>query len=644
MLLVLSLPSQPWLQPCVSLGALAAGPLPLAGVAGLGRTERSCLGSWALGAFWTSCCAARGRARHCGCVTPASFAWEEARELERLQTARMQAREASCIADSADEGSSSEESDAGEYEVQALLAHRRCAGTLQYKVRWRGYGVDEDTWEPASHLCGSRLLVSKYNALHGIGSADEEEETADDDEEEAGNGDNEEEDNHDDGVDKYEESEDESDENEDKTGADDGCQKNMRSPDAHAKSLVGKWLNYLFLDTFVGVEEPVPRWYNCKVVGAGAPAKKLRQKGKKRRSATEWQDWVNAEFEDGEIMHLLVSPSKEGEVWRRGKVRTKPQQMCGARSMKTAANQSRCTTAADAVERKLRQLMSKDGVADIAPVKDGFHPVYNPCADRRKSSAAARIDWEQMARAIGGEMSGRALMRLWTNMQEREAPDVSPATIAALGLHPLGDAKAALGATLPLTCAEAHIVHASQDPDNEQLLVDAANASGACPSCLRQLLLHAGAPQTLCWMLTRTHTPGECIVCKRDTTTPHKPAQGKISTKHRSKSQPVVNGDKIEHRFQWQGTRWKWYSGQVHSRAQWGGWFNVEFEDGETLAVNLTRANEGTVWRHHSMPGLITLPSDAAATYIRAAIKAAAKAMEKFTEQAAEEQKQRQLR
>jgi hypothetical protein len=331
-------------------------------------------------------------------------------------------------------------------------------------------------------------------------------------------------------------------------------------------------------------------------------------------------------------------------VWRRGKVRTKQQPMCGARAKKTAANQSGCTAAADAVERKLRQLMSKDVVADIAPVKDGFHAVYKPSADRRKSSAAALIDWEQMADAIGGEMSGRALMRLWTNMQEREAPDVAPATMAALGLHPLGDAEAAMGATLPLTCAEAHIAYASQDPDNEQLLVGAANASGACPSCLRQLLLHAGAPQTLCWMLSRTPTPGECLVCKRDVTTPHKPAQGKISTKHRNKSRPVVNGDKIEHRFQWQGTRWKWYSGQVQSRAQWGGWFNVEFEDGETLAVNLTRANEGTVWRHHSMPALITLPSDAAATHIRAAIKAAAKATEKLTEQAAEEQKQRQLR
>ena len=106
----------------------------------------------------------------------------------------------------------------------------------------------------------------------------------------------------------------------------------------------------------------------------------------------------------------------------------------------------------------------------------------------------------------------------------------------------------------------------------------------------------------------------------------------------------MVNADKIEHRFQWQGTKWKWYSGQVQSRAKWGSWYNVEFEDGETLAVNLTHENEGSVWRHHSTPSLITLPGDASATFIRAAIKAAGKATEKLTKQAEEERKQRQSR
>jgi len=106
----------------------------------------------------------------------------------------------------------------------------------------------------------------------------------------------------------------------------------------------------------------------------------------------------------------------------------------------------------------------------------------------------------------------------------------------------------------------------------------------------------------------------------------------------------VVNTDTIEHRFQWQGTRWKWYSGVVQSRAKWGGWFNVEFEDGETLAVNLTHENEGSVWRHHSAPSLITVPGDPSVACIKAAIKAAAKATEKLCKQGEQKMALRKVR
>ncbi len=595
-----------------------------------------------------------------------SSSWVEERELERLQTGGVQVSGAGCSADATDtEGSSSDDD---EYEVQSIVAHRTWRGKTQYRVRWRGYGASHDTWEPAKNLLGSSLLVSKYNAEQDIGSLAEEEEdaedegeTAEDDEADSDDSDRSEEDEEDSNSEDDDESSDDgaqedddevsedddsddSDEDESEHNGNEAPPKRIDLSNAHAKSLVGKWLSYLFYDTYAEGDEPVPTWYNCKVVGAGAPSKKTKQKTSKTKRAAVWQDWVSVEFEDGQIMHLLVEPSREGEVWRRGKVRAKKQAVGGGSARKTASNSGICTASVDAAERKLRRLMSKDAAADIEPVKHGFHPVYNPSADRRKSKAAASVDWEQLASAVGGEMSGRSVMRLWSNMQEREAPDLDSDAIAALGLHPLGDATAAKGATLPLTCGEACIVRASHDTDDEKLLVDAANASGVCPSCLRQLLVHAGASQALCWIATRTHTPGQCIVCKRDVKKPHKLAQGRVSTKQRNKSRPVVNGDKIEHRFQWQGTRWKWYSGQVQNRSQWGGWFNVEFDDGETLAVNLTRDNEGSVWRHHRMPSLITLPSDPAATFIRAAIKTAPTAMEKLTEQVAEERKQRQLR
>ena len=40
------------------------------------------------------------------------------------------------------------------YDVEQVLDVRKNAqtGTLEYKVRWRGYSDAEDTWEPLKHL------------------------------------------------------------------------------------------------------------------------------------------------------------------------------------------------------------------------------------------------------------------------------------------------------------------------------------------------------------------------------------------------------------------------------------------------------------------------------------------------------------
>ena len=246
-----------------------------------------------------------------------------------------------------------------------------------------------------------------------------------------------------------------------------------------------------------------------------------------------------------------------------------------------------------------------------------------------------KIDWAKKAADMDCDVSARALMQLWTRMQEREAPPLKSDGILGLGLHPLGDRAAAIGASLPLTEGEARVVDASYDTENEELLVAAANSSGVCPGCLRQLLIHAQPAKTLCWMQTKPATPGECLCCTRDVTAKHKVAKA-VAKPKRSKSKSmwcVVNTDKIEHRFQWQGTRWKWYSGVVESRAKWGGWFNVEFEDGETLAVNLTHENEESVWRHHSAPTLVSVPGGASTAFIKAAIKASGKATDMLCKQ-----------
>ena len=44
------------------------------------------------------------------------------------------------------------DSDDDEYEVESILARRTVDGVVQYLVRWKGYGADDDTWEPSTHL------------------------------------------------------------------------------------------------------------------------------------------------------------------------------------------------------------------------------------------------------------------------------------------------------------------------------------------------------------------------------------------------------------------------------------------------------------------------------------------------------------
>ncbi|CAA2991133.1 Hypothetical predicted protein, partial [Olea europaea subsp. europaea] len=58
-------------------------------------------------------------------------------------------------------GSAGEE----EFEVEKVITHRRLAnGTVEYKVRWKGYTKDDDTWENEDNLSASADLIADYNA------------------------------------------------------------------------------------------------------------------------------------------------------------------------------------------------------------------------------------------------------------------------------------------------------------------------------------------------------------------------------------------------------------------------------------------------------------------------------------------------
>ena len=53
-----------------------------------------------------------------------------------------------------------------EYEVEKILDSRRYRRQLQYFVRWKGYGTDEDSWEPVKNLSGSQELIEEFHAAH----------------------------------------------------------------------------------------------------------------------------------------------------------------------------------------------------------------------------------------------------------------------------------------------------------------------------------------------------------------------------------------------------------------------------------------------------------------------------------------------
>lgn len=54
------------------------------------------------------------------------------------------------------------ENDENGYEIEKLLKHRK---KIEFLVRWKGYGPEDDTWETESHLSGTDELLT-YKKKH----------------------------------------------------------------------------------------------------------------------------------------------------------------------------------------------------------------------------------------------------------------------------------------------------------------------------------------------------------------------------------------------------------------------------------------------------------------------------------------------
>ena len=53
-----------------------------------------------------------------------------------------------------------------EYEVEEILDSRLCFGKLQYLIKWKGYSVNDNSWEPKDNVLGSSDLVAEFHRLY----------------------------------------------------------------------------------------------------------------------------------------------------------------------------------------------------------------------------------------------------------------------------------------------------------------------------------------------------------------------------------------------------------------------------------------------------------------------------------------------
>ena len=53
-----------------------------------------------------------------------------------------------------------------EYIVERILDSCKRGQRLEYYVKWKGYGPEENTWEPKSHLTNAPDKVAKFHCDH----------------------------------------------------------------------------------------------------------------------------------------------------------------------------------------------------------------------------------------------------------------------------------------------------------------------------------------------------------------------------------------------------------------------------------------------------------------------------------------------
>ena len=55
-----------------------------------------------------------------------------------------------------------------EYEVEAIISHRRSGKGQAYLVKWKGYPTSENTWEPEPNLYNAQEILKQYKIRHQL--------------------------------------------------------------------------------------------------------------------------------------------------------------------------------------------------------------------------------------------------------------------------------------------------------------------------------------------------------------------------------------------------------------------------------------------------------------------------------------------
>lgn len=55
-----------------------------------------------------------------------------------------------------------------EFEVEAIVGHKKNRGRLTYLVKWKGYPISENSWEPGSHLTNAQEMLTAYKRIHHL--------------------------------------------------------------------------------------------------------------------------------------------------------------------------------------------------------------------------------------------------------------------------------------------------------------------------------------------------------------------------------------------------------------------------------------------------------------------------------------------